>query len=372
MLLIDSDLTHHLEDFQMSERTYDIIAFIGRLEPPTFAHIEIIRQGLQYGDKVVVLAGSANQPRTTKNPFNVDERRAMIHACFPNDVERIAVHGIEDRIDNDPMWLRNIQSIVRSETPRASWQTMTSVGIIGHSKDDSSYYLQMFPQWDPLEIDNIDDINATDVRNLYFDPLLTLHNGGSAFETTIKDKLPPAIATYLMEFTNTEAYSNLVQEAVFLEKYMSQWAPAPYDVNFITTDAVVVQSGHILLIERRSNPGKGLWALPGGFLQRGKRIQDSMISELREETRLAVPVKILIGNIAGKEVFDQVERSLRGRTVTHGFYITLPPGPLSKVKGSDDAKKAKWIPIDEVLNMGNQMFEDHIHIIRHFIGDTKS
>ena len=354
----------------MSERTYDIIVFIGRLEPPTHAHIEIIKQALQYGDKVVVLAGSANQPRTTKNPFTIDERREMIHACFPGEEDRIAVHGIEDYVDNDPMWLRSAQSIVRSEMPRGDWQQTTSTGIIGHSKDDSSYYLQMFPQWDPLEIDNIDDINATDVRKLYFDPLLTLHNGGSAFETTIKDKLPPAVANYLMEFSNTEAYSNLVQEAVFLEKYKSQWEPAPYDVNFVTTDAVVVQSGHVLLIQRRANPGKDLWALPGGFLQKGKRIQESMICELREETRLAVPEKILIGNIADKEVFDQVERSLRGRTITHAFYITLPPGPLSKVKGSDDAKKAKWIPIDEVLSMGNQLFEDHIHIIRHFVGDV--
>jgi len=294
----------------------------------------------------------------------------MINACFPEDYERIVVVGIEDHIDNDTLWLRDIQQVVRANTPRVDWQTMTDVGIIGHSKDDSSYYLQMFPQWDPLEIDNMDDINATDVRKLYFDPLLTLHNGGTVFETTIKDKLPPAVAAYLMDFTKTEAYSNLVQEAIFLEKYKLQWKPAPYDVNFITTDAVVVQSGHVLLIERRANPGKGLWALPGGFLQKGKRIQESMIAELREETRLAVPPKLLIGNIAGVEVFDQVERSLRGRTVTHAFYITLPPGPLSKVKGSDDAKKAKWFPVDEALAMGDQLFEDHIHIIRHFIGEV--
>jgi bifunctional NMN adenylyltransferase/nudix hydrolase len=38
------------------------------------------------------------------------------------------------------------------------------------------------------------------------------------------------------------------------------------------------------------------------------------------------------------------------------------------VKGSDDADKARWFPIDEVVNMRDKLFEDHADIINYFIG----
>jgi len=345
---------------------YDLIVFIGRFQPATNAHVETISHALQYGEEVLVLAGSANQPRTIKNPWSVDERRDMILSCFDaSDQERISVEGVEDYIYNDQLWARNVQRIVGFGKP-----VNRRIGIIGHSKDESSYYLQMFPQWELLEMENIDDINATDVRNIYLNPLWSLHKGGSVFEQNVKDKLPKSVGEYLTSFRDTDAYAQLVEEYEFVEKYKSQWDNVPYPVTFTTTDAVVVQSGHVLLVQRRAAPGAGLWALPGGFLGQDERIVDSMIRELREETKLKVPAPVLKGSIKDQEVFDHPGRSLRGRTITHSFYIELPPGPLSKVKGSDDAAKAKWVPISEALEMGPQLFEDHIHIIRHFLGEV--
>jgi len=67
-------------------------------------------------------------------------------------------------------------------------------------------------------------------------------------------------------------------------------------------------------------------------------------------------------------VFDAPGRSLRGRTVTHAFYIDLAPGPLPKVKGQDDAAKAKWFTLAEFEKMEEVMFEDHFHIVNYFLG----
>ena len=65
----------------------------------------------------------------------------------------------------------------------------------------------------------------------------------------------------------------------------------------MTVDAVVVQSGHILLVKRGDMPGKGLWALPGGFLNQEETMLDGAIRELKEETKIKVPVPVLKGSI---------------------------------------------------------------------------
>jgi bifunctional NMN adenylyltransferase/nudix hydrolase len=128
---------------------------------------------------------------------------------------------------------------------------------------------------------------------------------------------------------------------------------------------VVIQSGHILLVRRKAEPGRGLWALPGGFVGQEELLYDSCIRELREETGLKVPEKVLQGSMFKKDVFDRPDRSTRGRTITHAFYFKLDDlQPLPHIKGGDDAEKARWVPLSEFLTMEDQMYEDHFHIAR--------
>jgi bifunctional NMN adenylyltransferase/nudix hydrolase len=122
------------------------------------------------------------------------------------------------------------------------------------------------------------------------------------------------------------------------------------------------------MIKRKSEPGKGLWALPGGFLDanKDKSMVSCAIRELKEETGIKVPVPVLLGSIKSNKVFDAINRSARGRTITHAYYIQLPDGELPKVKGQDDAEKASWIPIARLDS--SEVFEDHYEIIQTFIG----
>jgi bifunctional NMN adenylyltransferase/nudix hydrolase len=76
-----------------------------------------------------------------------------------------------------------------------------------------------------------------------------------------------------------------------------------------------------------------------------------------------VPEPVLRGSIVDQEVFDDPNRSSRGRTITHCFLIKLRDDTaLPKVKGSDDADKALWIPISELRPEDH--FEDHYHMIQ--------
>jgi bifunctional NMN adenylyltransferase/nudix hydrolase len=171
----------------------------------------------------------------------------------------------------------------------------------------------------------------------------------------------------LAAYRKTGRYRWLAEEAAYIRTYRQIWSVAPYPPTFVTTDAVVVQSGHVLVVKRRVRPGQGLIALPGGYLHQDEKVVDGMMRELREETGLKVPKPVLEGSIAGSHVFDAPGRSARGRVITHAFLIQLKAGPLPAVRGADDAEKAFWMPLADIYAHEDNFFEDHVQIIQHFI-----
>lgn len=346
---------------------FDILVFIGRFQPVHIGHLEVIQTALQKSRHVVILIGSSNQPRTSKNPWTFDQRSDMIMeslaAIDPSYCSRVIIKPLRDQKYNDQKWAMSVQEHVEDAQRMihigigATRSFSMKIGITGHSKDDSSYYLKMFPQWDLVEHAMNEDVSATDLRRLVFEDKSMKFLSGV---------LSPHVYETLEAFKKTNEFILLKREYDMIKAYKKSWEVAPYPATFVTTDAVVVQSGHVLLIERGAAPGEGLWALPGGFLNQNEFIEDGMLRELREETKLKVPMPVLRGSIKASKVFDRPDRDPRGRFVTHAYLIELPPGELPPVKGSDDARKARWIPIADVDE--SQMYADHYHIVQYFLG----
>jgi bifunctional NMN adenylyltransferase/nudix hydrolase len=336
-------------------KQYNTLVLIGRFQPLHNAHLEIIKRATALTDQLVVICGSAKQPRTYKNPFTFDERARMIRNATAGLSMRVNVEPNIDTIYNDQAWAVRVQGIVSKYAVLGG-----KVGVIGHKKDESSFYLDMFPQWDFVNVEQIEPLGATNIRDLFFKRDVNMN--------FIKSVVPETTVDFLNEFRKTADYEQVIREREFVEKYKQQYASLPYPPIFSTADAVVIQSGHVLMIKRRSEPGKGLWALPGGFINANtdKSVEDAAIRELREETGIKVPAPVLRGNIKRSKVFDAIDRSARGRTITHAFHIELPDGELPKVKGLDDAEKARWVPIAEVQS--EECFEDHYEILQHFLG----
>lgn len=353
-------MTNEIQPASAQIKQADYIVFIGRMQPPHMAHIEIVWKALQEGKKAIILFGSANQPRTITNPWTWMERADMIRACFDEEYQDRLLFGALSDVVGNTKWAKAVQDtvarIVTNDIARVE-TAEPSIKLIGHKKDHTSFYLEMFPQWGSISVANIDDIHATDIRKHMFE-LNSLPKTGN---------LPKSIHDYLEAFMNTSAFENLKEEYDFIKQYKKSWKVAPHEPTFVTVDAIVVQSGHVLLVRRRATPGKGLWAISGGFLNPAERIEDAMIRELREETKIKVPEPVLRGSIQASKVYDNPSRSLRGRTITHAFIIELPSGDLPKVKGSDDADKARWVPLSVFSKMEDQMFEDHFMIINDLI-----
>ena len=333
---------------------YRYLVFIGRFQPFHAGHKAVIDEALKRSDEVIMLIGSANLPRSLRNPFSVAERAAMIKGAYSAaDAARIHCVGLDDALYNDTRWLQYVQAGVKSVTG----DLQTDIGLIGHSKDSSSYYLSLFPNWASVSVPNYHNLSATPIRDSYL-----------MGATPTPERTPESTRKVLNAFKKTDDYHQLHEEADFIDKYKRQWESAPYPPTFMTADALIVQSGHILLVERRSMPGRGLWALPGGFLNPKETLFDACIRELREETRLKVPEAVLRGSCHSQHTFDDPYRSARGRTITQAFYFQLKNDPkgLPKVKGGDDAAKAFWLPLAELD--ATMMFEDHYAIITKMVG----
>ena len=340
---------------------FDYLVFIGRFEPFHNGHLAVLRQALSIAHRVIILVGSAGKPRSTRNPWNANEREVMIRAAAGTDAERLHIQPLTDHLYNETAWIGAVQRQVAAVIKADGAAEDARTGLIGRDKDASSYYLREFPQWELCNVQHCEVLSATEIR----EHLFSADEGG---QLLIRANLPAPVAAMLEAFRRTPGYAQLAREFNFLRNYRKAWEAAPYPPTFVTVDAVVVHSGHVLLVRRGAEPGKGLFALPGGFVGQQETLLDACLRELREETRLKLPAPVLKGSLKGERVFDHPDRSQRGRTITHAFHFEFAGGALPPVRGGDDAAKAQWLPLAEALNLEEQFFEDHHHILQHFLG----
>ncbi|AWN23869.1 ADP-ribose pyrophosphatase [Deinococcus irradiatisoli] len=333
------------------KRTFGV--YIGRFEPPHAAHLAVMEEALAQVQKLIVVIGSARAARNTKNPFTAEERQQVMLDLLREagiKASRVLFVHVRDYYYNESLWLSEVQRGVAAHTHGSS-----DVALIGHLKDESSYYLRSFPAWEFLPTHVVSPLSATEVRRAYFEDDLE----------RVQAIVAPAVWRFLERFRRGPEFAELQAEYRYLQSYRAAWAGTPYPVVLVTTDAVVIRSGHVLVVRRAEHPGRGRLAMPGGFLNVKQTLLASCVREVVEETGLQTAD--LAAQLRAQAVFDYPDRSLRGRTVSHAFHFDLGIGQLPVLRPGSDAADALWLPLSEGLAAPELFFEDHHAIIEHFL-----
>ncbi len=175
--------------------TFDYLVFIGRFQPFHLAHMQTIEIALEKSKNVILALGSAQSERNIKNPFLATEREQMILSNFSEqDQKRIHFVHVVD-VYNDEKWVKQVKDLVNGVI-----QPNAKVGLIGHFKDESSYYLRLFPEWQMLELDSLkNSISATPMREAYY---------RGEIQTEF---FPAGTIRFLEEFQKSSAYQKLQQ-----------------------------------------------------------------------------------------------------------------------------------------------------------------
>jgi mutator protein MutT len=111
----------------------------------------------------------------------------------------------------------------------------------------------------------------------------------------------------------------------------------------IGVGAVIIKDGKILLEKRKNEPGKGKWSIPGGLVELGESVEQTVMREVKEETGLEVEKPEHI------DVVDNITRDENGEIKYHfvilDYFVKLKGGTL---KATSDAEELRWVTFDEV------------------------
>jgi 8-oxo-dGTP diphosphatase len=132
----------------------------------------------------------------------------------------------------------------------------------------------------------------------------------------------------------------------------------------LTADCIIFskdeQGWCVLLIERKHEPFKGMWAFPGGFINMDETIEEGAARELMEETGLSGIV------LEQFHAFSRLDRDPRGRTVTVAFLGFAEMQTVYPMAG-DDAARVQWFSVAEIPTLAfdhDEMLQRAISIMK--------
>jgi 8-oxo-dGTP diphosphatase len=120
----------------------------------------------------------------------------------------------------------------------------------------------------------------------------------------------------------------------------------------VTVGLLIERAGRVLLGRRAVDPGRGLWCLPGGFVDYGERLREAAEREALEETGLVVQV----GDLLAVWDFDDGIGGKKGIAIF--FRAEAPAGEAA---ASDDLEALGWFEPGTVPELAFPLHEKLLH-----------
>ena len=138
-----------------------------------------------------------------------------------------------------------------------------------------------------------------------------------------------------------------------------------YPIPTVTSDAIILADQEILLIKRKEEPFKGMWAFPGGHFDQYESARDCCIRETKEETDIDIS-----GFCPDKpyDIFGERGRDPRGWVISMPFIINVSERFRQgvKVKAGDDADDVKWVRFSDIMYGNIPLAFDHYKILKSY------
>jgi len=101
----------------------------------------------------------------------------------------------------------------------------------------------------------------------------------------------------------------------------------------------------VLLIQRKYEPFKNSWAIPGGFVLENESLEEGVKRELMEETGISV------NYLEQLYTFGEPGRDPRQRIVSVAYFGLVKASLYQQLKASTDAENAKWFSIKKLPSL---------------------
>lgn len=140
-------------------------------------------------------------------------------------------------------------------------------------------------------------------------------------------------------------YEQQASQEEFLEWYKKQELPM-YEKPSVTVDNVILgwenDQVKLLLIQRKANPFRGKYALPGGFIDKNEDTLEAVIREVKEE----VSIQLDSDCVEQLKTIATPNRDPRTWIITVAHLTYLPDMSQVKVVANDDARSAEWVSLE--------------------------
>ena len=151
-------------------RDFELLVFIGRFQPFHLGHLSVVEYALERSNHLLILCGEGPLSFNIYGPSFT--KKLIVESLTSEQKERVQISFIKDVCDlgssrySDPRPDNNkwVESVLQRVDEAFFNYRNQKIGLIGHQKDDSSYYLDLFPDWESVRSPNFKSLNATDIR----------------------------------------------------------------------------------------------------------------------------------------------------------------------------------------------------------------